>query len=274
MRSSRLIAGSLAVAAISATVWWQLPHGHGAFFPQFRRDLRDHLWGRVSFALREEPEAAQPAAPAPAMPKHAVLPSAAAYKAALASGKQHPGATAFHADTDLFCEYNRKAVEDQARKEGVTVAEIKELTFFGFAAMRASQRPKVEEVLGHKLDDAAAQKLAALAERESESFTKQIHQLVDRGASEAQRWALINQFEQHFVDEFDSELGVTPEQFDHLLAPDANESAGAMAVPLPPEVKPPPLSPGAVANGGAAQPLSSSAPPVIAGGAPAKGPGR
>lgn len=258
--SSRFIAGTVAAAAIGGLVWWQLPHGHGAFFPQFRRQFRDQLWARVSISLRDEPAAAVPAPAAAPMPKLAALPSAKVYATALASGKEHPGATAFHADTDLYCEYNRKAVEDQARKEGITVAEVKELTFFGFAAMRASQRSKVEEVVGHPLSAEQAGKLDEIVQRENEAFTTQIRQKVDQGASEAERWALIRDFEQRFVDDYDRELGVTAAQFDQILAPDAAEAGGAMAVALPPQVQPP-SEPAVAMASGPPQPILTSAPP-------------
>ncbi len=265
MRTSRLIAGAVAVAALGAAVASQLPRRHGAFFPQFRRQLRGHLWAGVSFGLRDDPGAAVAAAPPP-MAKPAVLPAVAAYRSAIASGKQHPGALAFHADTDLFCEQNKQAVEQQARKEGLTVAEVKELTFFGFAALRASQRSKVEDVLGHPLSDEQAQKLEQIVQRENEQFTTTMRRQVDEGVGEDRRWETIRSFEQQLDDDYGSELQISADQFDHLLAPDAAELAGAMAVALPPGVQEPPEP--SLQSSGPPRALTAAAPPE-AGGPPA-----
>jgi hypothetical protein len=260
MSRSRFIAGSVVVAVLGAALWTQLPRSHGAFFPQFRRQLRDHLWARVSFGLRDDPSAAAAAAPPAPMARPAVLPGVAAYRSAIAAGKTRPGATAFHADTDLYCEHNRAAVEDQARKEGLTVGEVKELTFFGFAAMRVSQRSKIEETLGHPIDDAKAQKLEEIVQRQNALFTKTMRQQVDDGAGEEQRWATIQDFEQRFVEEFDGELGINADQLDRMLAPDANELAGAMAVALPKNAQPPPEASSTPANA-PPRPLTVAAPP-------------
>src|SRR5258708_7587673 len=148
MRASRLAAGVVLARLGAALWWWQQPRSHAPFFPQFRRQVVDKLNASVVFATHRDPHGTALVLSPPPMKKPAELPSAAAYRSAIAAGKDRPGARAFHADTDLFCEYNRKVVEEQARKEGITVAEVKELTFFGFAATRATQPSKVEEVLG------------------------------------------------------------------------------------------------------------------------------
>lgn len=241
MISTRALVGSLLVALGGGVVWSQLPHGHGAFFPQFRRQLRDQLWARVSFAMRDDPAHSQEVAPA-TMPKPAALPSVAVFRSALAAGRERPGATAFRADTELYCEHNRKAVEEQARKEGLSVGEVKELTFFGFAALRATQREKVEEVLGHPLADDQQQRLEGILQKQNEGFTASMRRAVDEGATEEQRWAIIHGFEQQFVDELHDGLGISAADFDRILAPDPGEIRGAMAVPLPAHVQPPPAA--------------------------------
>src|SRR5439155_11293500 len=116
------------------------------FFSPFRRRVSDPLHTAVAFATRFDPRGGALMVAPPTLPKPDTLPSVEVYRSAIAEGKDHPGARSFRANTDLYCELNKTEVEDKARKEGVTTREIKELTFFGFAAMRATQPEKVSQV--------------------------------------------------------------------------------------------------------------------------------
>ena len=206
--------------------------------------MTDKLYSAAAFATRLDPRGqglvlTQPAAPKPSEP-----PSVAAYRSAVAAHDDHPGAHAFHADTDLYCEMNKREVEEKARKEGITTAEVKELTYFGFAAMRATQPEVVAQALGRPLTPDETQKLGAILQEENASFTQALHQQVDEGASADQRWQTIRSYEQYFEDRFAQTFGITGGQFDQMLAPEPGSgSPGRVVAALPAEVPQPPPEP-------------------------------
>ncbi len=241
-----LARAALAVAVVGGGVLLLAPRsgGHPPFFPQFRRQVADKLYSATSFAAHLDPRGQALVVPPPPVPKPASPPGVAAYRAAVAAHETNPGARAFHADTDLFCEMNAREVEDKARKEGITTGEVKELTYFGFAAMRVTQPEVVAQAIGRPLTAQETDQLGAILQEENASFTQALHTQVDQGASEAQRWQTINSYEQAFQDRLAQTFGITPAQYDQMLAPEpGSEARGRVVAALPAEVPPPPESP-------------------------------
>ncbi len=208
------------------------PRRHPPLFPQFRREVRDQMTSAVRFATKQEAEGWKRMAAETSKPKLAALPSTEAYRSAIAADLDHPGARSFRADTEVFCQHNQREVEEQARKEGITVDEVKELTFFGFAAMRATQPGKVAEVLGRPLSSEETAKLGRILDEENRAFQQVLHQEVDQGVSLEQRWETIRSFERTFVGRFEQSLGMTPAQFDQMLAPDPEPATRVAVAPL------------------------------------------
>lgn len=170
-------------------------------------------------------------------------PSADSRKPGAAFDRERPGASALRAEVDWYCEYNRKAVDEQARREGLTTDEVKELTFLGFAALKSTQPAEVQKVLGRELSSEERDRLAAILNEENESFKKTMRLEVQQGASLEERWRTIQEFESHYVQLFRQTFGMTFAQFDQLLATNADPRIGAQAVPVPAHVSPPPPEP-------------------------------
>lgn len=239
-RLARIVPLVLVIAGVGGLFAALRPHPHHPpFFPQFRRHVAGKLHASVLFATRSDPRGRDLVVTPPPIPKADVLPSVAAYGSAVAAGIANPGAASLRADTDLFCTYNYKEVEDKARKEGITTGEVVELTFFGFSAMRVSQPEAVQRVLGRNLTPDEVKKLDDIVQQENESFTAALHQAVDRGATLQERLQLIQAYEQYFMDRFTQGFGMTPAQYDDMLAPDPVAPPGPK-VALPAHVQPPP----------------------------------
>jgi hypothetical protein len=242
MRSRQLAVVALVAGAVAVVGLARRAHHHGTLLPRFRRDVRERLHSAAAYATHADPRGRALIADPPAMPKPDAPPSVAVYRSAIEHGDDHPGAKSFRADVDLFVKYNHAAVAEQARKEGVTEAEVEELTYFGYVALRTTQASTVERAIGRQLTGDEQRKLDALLTDENQDFTARIHKLVDDGAPVDDRWRLIREFEQDYQQQFATLFGVTPQQFDDMLAPDPAAPVGAPAVELPSDV-PVPASP-------------------------------
>ena len=242
MKHRRAATIVLVVAGAAGLFLALRPHTHPPFFPQFRRQVSDKLYAAAVSGTRSDPRGMALVVSPPTPPKPAVDPGIAAYQSAVAANAVHPGARAFRADTDVFCDLNKNEVEAKARKEGITVAEVRELTYFGFVAMRTTQAQTVENALGRKLSPDELKTLDQILSQENESFTNTLHQLVDEGASAEKRWQAIQGYEQYYIDRFAQSFGMSDAQFDQMLAPDPAAAPGPRAA-LPSHVEPPPAEP-------------------------------
>jgi len=223
-------------AAVLAIFWWR-SRAHGAFFPQFRRVTAPRFQKAIALATRGDADSRARITGIPSLPRPAgPPPSVAAYKSALASGATHPGAQALRADSDLFVELNLEAAKQQAHKEGISVDEVRELTFFSLVAMRTTQPHVVERVLGRKLSDDERAKLGGLVDKTDADIKSTIRAQVDQGETPEQRWAAIHTFEKDYTAEFNKMFGMSDQQFDQMLAPENPDSPeSAPGVPMPPE---------------------------------------
>lgn len=251
-------AGTAGVLVVVAIVGVAAMRGrsHGPFFPRYRRAVVEPLHAAVVNALHGDPRGMDLIAGPPQMPS-TTPPSLAAYDRARAAGDKRPGASSFRADSELFCDYNQSALDAQARKEGLTTKEVRELTYFGFVAMRTTQIGTVERALGRALTADERAQLPRLLDEENDAFTRTMRKLVDDGASESERWDAIRDFEDDYQNQFASRFGMTAEQFDQMLAPDGN----TVTEPTPPP---------AVAS---TPPLTTPSPPVDPAGTPKPPPG-
>jgi hypothetical protein len=187
--------------------------------------------------------------PTPVTPELDVTAASEAYARAVAAGSDAPGAAAFRATTDAYFEYNLELAKQQAAAEGLTLEQVKELTYFGLVVMRARQWGDVEDVLGHELTDdqrAAGDKLVEAAHLD---YKETIRASVAAGDDPAARDALIQDTEGRFFAEYYEITGLAAGQFDDLLAGDVTGTkkyapAGTNPDPsaLPPQVITPPHS--------------------------------
>jgi hypothetical protein len=244
----RIGLGLVVVVGVTFGILYQLSGRHPPLFPPFRRTVRDRITSDVRHAATRESEGWKLLAPAPPAPRPAVRPGVVAYTSAIAADQKHPGALSFRADTDFYCEHNQSAVADQARKEGITVDEVKELTYFGFAMMRMTQPHKIADVIGRQLSAEESEWLGDWLARENTRFQDEMHDAVDAGASVEQRWDLIHSAEQRTIAELKQTFGMSDDQIDALLAPDRQEmraEGSAATATEGPEAGTPPNPPGA-----------------------------
>lgn len=227
----------LVAAAALAIFWWRSHAARGAFFPQFRRQASSRFQKAIALATRDDPDARARIGSLPSLPRApGPPPGLAAYRSALASGAANPGARAMRADSDLFVELNLEQARQQARKEGITVNEVRELTFFSLVAMRSTQPHVVERVLGRKLKPEELKQLAGLVDKTDADIKATIRAQVDQGESPEQRWAAIQTFEKDYQAQFAKLFGMNDQQFDQLLAPESPDAPEtAPGVPLPSE---------------------------------------
>lgn len=156
---------------------------------------------------------------------------ASKYKEAVDRGDKRPGAAAFRAGTDAFFDHNIEFGKAKAAKEGITLKEVRELTYFGFLVMQSQRLDAAEGVLGKKLTPEQGKLLGDLQSSRNKDFTKNLRSMVKRDVSEENRWAFIRQTQDQYMKEYLAISGMTASQFDRML------SGGAA---LPPDVMPPP----------------------------------
>jgi hypothetical protein len=176
----------------------------------------------------------------PQMPPSAGETHTAAYEQARSQGSARPGEVAFRATVDAFVEYNRSFAEAQARQEGLTVAEVRELTYFGLMVQETQRWPEVEDLLGRALtgdERLAAEELMHTANKE---FKAGMRALVARKASEEERWELIQATQERYQREYFALTGMTSELLDDLLAGDITRKGAPIATPPPAELPPGP----------------------------------
>lgn len=143
--------------------------------------------------------------------------AARAYAEALADGKQNPGAAAFRVTTDAYVDYNMEFAKQKADEEGITVDEVRELTYFGLLVMRTQQWGAIEDILGTELTDEQKTLGDALTQSANQDFKAQMRELVANGATLEERQAFVKQTEEDYLREYFALTGMTAQQLDQLL---------------------------------------------------------
>ncbi|HKE19923.1 MAG TPA: hypothetical protein VKB80_33850 [Kofleriaceae bacterium] len=159
-----------------------------------------------------------------------------------ARGASNPGAVAFRTFSDLYVDHNLDFARKQAESEGITVAEVRELTHFGLLVEATQRVPEVEEVIGHPLTGEQRESLAALMSSANADFKSKMRSLVAAGSSEAERWKLIREAQARYLADFFSATGMNDQLLDDLLAGNVL-LPGAPAATQPPEGPVPPAGP-------------------------------
>jgi hypothetical protein len=159
-----------------------------------------------------------------------------AYAQARGDGQARPGDAAFRATIDAFLDYNAEFAEAQAQAEGLTVAEVRELTYFGFMVMETQRWPEVEDILGQELTADQRERGEALMHRFNTEFKSSMRDLVEAGAPEDDRWKLIRDTGANYRREYAALTGMSDEQLDDLLAGDITRTGAPIATPPPDEM--------------------------------------
>lgn len=182
-------------------------------------------------------------APMPELPPQASEIQAKAYAEARAAGEARPGEKAFRATVDAFMKYNRAFAEEQANHEGITVAEVSELTYFGFLALQTQRWTEVEEIIGRTLSEDERVAGEDLMQAANTEFKTAIRKLVAEGAPEEARWKLIRDTQERYLREYFALTGMTPETMDDFLAGDIMRTGAPAVTPPPEDIEPAPAPP-------------------------------
>lgn len=156
----------------------------------------------------------------------------AAYDRAKAEGRP-PGESAFRKTIAKLIEVNRDAAAAKAAREGVTVAEIEELTFLGHMVLATQRAEELEELTGRPLGPDQRAKLGELMASHSNGFEAKLREAVARKATEVERWALIRGAEDAYKEALFALTGMTGALLDDLLAGDLAKPGAPIATPLP-----------------------------------------
>jgi hypothetical protein len=143
-----------------------------------------------------------------------------AWKAQLADqvrGRTHPGEAAFRAVSERYVDENLAFAERQAATEGLTVAEIRELTYFGLFVLATQRTSDVEELTGHPMTADQRDALADLMQSANAEFRTQMRAAVARGADEPERREMIRATEARYQAELFRITGLNAELLDDLL---------------------------------------------------------
>lgn len=167
---------------------------------------------------------------------------AEAFAAAVARNMDSPGEFAFRRTVNAFMQHNRALAEQQAEREGLTLEEIEELTYFGLMAQESQRWDDVEELVGRTLEDHERAVGEALLDEFNAEFKREMRALVASEASAGERWDLITDTEARYREAYYDLTGMNEELLDSLLAGDASR-AYAPATTHPPEDAPPAEAP-------------------------------
>lgn len=161
-------------------------------------------------ARQRRMRARQPVAPPPDR-------GIAAYQAAVEGGSERPGELAFRANADAFFDHNLDIARERAARDGVSLEELREMTYLGLLAMRLRQWGAVEAALGHELAAETRQTADDLVFAASDELKRDIAALVAAGAPPSERRAAIRAAEERFLAEYLAITGLSPAQYDALL---------------------------------------------------------
>ncbi len=140
------------------------------------------------------------------------------YADAVAAGEQNPGEKAFRADALAFFEFNGDLGEEKAAKEGVTLDELKELTYMGLLAMHIRRWDAVERVTQRELTPEDQAKGDELVFSASNALKAAIREHVAKGDPPEVRWETIRKHQASFVESYKALVKISPEHYDRLLA--------------------------------------------------------
>ena len=173
------------------------------------------------------------------MPPGAEVAATEAYARARADGRP-PGEAAFRAMIHAFIEYNLEFAKAQAAKEGITVAEVEELTYLGYLVMATQRLSDVEDVTGRVYTDAERAHVASLMGEHNVAFKDTLRAAVARGAAEAERWQLIRAAEAAYLEDLYAATGLDADGLDSLLAGDLGKTGAPAATEIPAAITPQP----------------------------------
>ena len=133
-------------------------------------------------------------------------------------GSTRPGRDAFRAVSERYVDENLELAKRQAAAEGLTLPEVRELTYFGLMVLATQRFEDVEAITGRPLGADQRDALARLMQSSNGEFREAMHALVARGGGEAERGKLIRDTEARYQTELFRISGLDDGMLDDLLA--------------------------------------------------------
>jgi len=152
-------------------------------------------------------------------------------------GSKQPGRDAFRAVSDRFVDENLEHATRQATAEGLTMPELREVTYFGLMVEATQRFEDVEALIGRTLTEDQRDELAELMQSSNHGFKDAMRGLVARHGTDAERWKLIRNTEARYQTELFRISGLDEGLLDDLLAGNI-ALPGAPARGEPPEGAP------------------------------------
>ncbi len=217
-----LAAVAVTLAAAGGILWWRTRDGAG-----------------TSAGSKDPPRVAAPAGPARQAPLATEAPAVVernraisrapvalqshevgikTYAEAVAAGDPNPGEKAFRADALAFFEFNGDLGEEKAAKEGVTLDELKELTYMGLLAMHIRRWDTVGRLTGREMSPEEQVKGDELVFSASNALKAAIREHVAKGDPPEARWETIRKHQASFIEQYKALVKISPEQYDRLLS--------------------------------------------------------
>jgi len=150
------------------------------------------------------------------LPSHAV--GAKVYAEAVAAGDKTPGEKAFRADADAFFAHNLDLAEERAAQEGLTLDEMKELNHLNLLAMHIRRWDEVAHLTGREITAEQRMRGDEIVMTSSNNFKAAIRAHVAKGDSAEVRGETIRKLQAEFIEKFKAHVGISPEDYDRLLA--------------------------------------------------------
>ena len=181
-------------------------------------------------------------APDPELPPNRQQIHTEAYQKAIAAGDEHPGEQAFRATVTAFLAHNRAFAEAQAAEEGLSMAEVSELTYFGFLVLQTQQWPEIEALTGREVSASERDQAETLMHDTNAAFKTAMRKLVADKAPEEARWRLLRDMQDNYKRAYFALTGMNAELLDDLMAGDPSRPGAPSATPVPKDIKsaPPP----------------------------------
>lgn len=160
-------------------------------------------------------------APPPALPDVPELDRERArdvYVQAASLGSPEPGLAAFRDHTEAYLDHHRDLAEAHARAEGLTRAEVAELTNLALIAQRMQHWGAVEALVERPVPREARHLVAGLLRGDSEELKLRLREQLAAGATEPARAATIREVWGHTRAEYFALTGMDAAKLDRLLA--------------------------------------------------------
>jgi hypothetical protein len=186
---------------------------------------------RVAVAREAPPP---PPIPDPVAPPIDVEAARLAYHDAAGAGEAHPGAAAFRSFTDDYVEFNPEVTRAHMQAEGLTLDEVRELTFFALLVRRTVEWDDVEALLGRHVPPAARDAVRDAVHAHSEEMKSIVREHVAAGDPPPARMQSILMVERSYLDDYFARTGMTWELLDELLRMAVVPDAVALEPPDPP----------------------------------------